>query len=175
MLFMTLGVVNNVAVLIASIVMSVGVIFWLKGIIHKPVLLHFSPSRTILPLYVTMQFIFVKITVHPALHNFTTDIKACEFNPGTIWASLALSGSVGMSNSHISLVCICSPFGSVTLIGFVVGLRLIAGEFTIRKWLVAPESKMAHCSTLSLLIHIVCSWGFELGVEQDFTFKILSS
>ena len=153
--------------------MSVGVVFWLKGTIHKPVLLHFSPSRTILPRYITMQFIFVKITMHPALHNFTTDTKACEFNPGTMWASLALVGSVGMSNSHISLVLICSPFGSVTLIGFVAGLRLLVGEFNIRKLLVAPESMMAHCLTLSLLIHIVCNCGFGVGIEQDLAFKIL--
>ena len=121
-----------------------------------------------------MQFIFVKITMHPALHNFTTDTKACEFSPGTIWASLALAGSVGMSNSHTSLVFICSPLGSVTFIGLVAGLRLIVGEFNIKKLLVAPESTMAHCSTLSLSIHIVCSCGFGVGIEQDFAFKILS-
>ena len=40
----------------------------LRGAIHQPVLVHLCPQTIVRPRYTVVQLIFVKVTVHPALH-----------------------------------------------------------------------------------------------------------
>ncbi len=40
--------------------------------------------------------------------------------------------------------CTLSPLGSQAMRGTVAGMILVAGALVVRKWLVAPESRMAH-------------------------------
>ncbi len=41
------------------------------------------------------------------------------------------------------------------MMGLVVGKMMVAGTLVIRKWLVAPESRMAHRLMVSALVLIV--------------------
>jgi hypothetical protein len=39
--------------------------------------------------------------------------------------------------------------------GTVAGMMLVAGALVVRKWLIAPESRMAHCLMVAALVIIV--------------------
>ncbi len=41
------------------------------------------------------------------------------------------------------------------MMGLVVGTMLVACALVVRKWLVAPESRMAHCLMVLALVLIV--------------------
>ena len=86
----------------------------------------------------------VKCTVHPALHRVTTDRSECEARPGIMGAARALGAREGMSRVHVCLECTRAPFGRRATMGMVVGRILVAGALVVNKWLVAPESRMAH-------------------------------
>lgn len=110
---------------------SVGVLVWsLTGIIQSPVLVHFLPTNTVLPRYRTVHAIFVNSTVHPALHNLTTDNSECDAKPGIMWAIRAFLGRVGRLMSHVWEEDTYPPSGSRTLNGvssirlFVVGVAV---------------------------------------------------
>ena len=49
-----------------------------------------------------------------------------------------------MSRLHVCVDLVLLPFGSVMVIGFVVGLMFNAGEPLIKKWPFAPESESPH-------------------------------
>ena len=99
--------------------------------------------------------ILVKCTVHPALHRVTTDRSECEARPGIMWAARALGGREGMSRVHVCVECTRAPFGRWVMMGVVVGRILVAGALVVRKWLVVPESRMAHLLMVSALVLIV--------------------
>ncbi len=48
-----------------------------------------------------------------------------------------------MSNVHVCVDVTCSPLGSRAMMGLVVEVMLVVGAIDVRKWLVAPESRMA--------------------------------
>ena len=87
--------------------------------------------------------ILVKCTVHLALHKFTTDRSEGKAKLGIMWAARALGGREGMSRVHICIECTRVPFGRRAMMGMVVGKILVAEASVVRKWLVAPESRMA--------------------------------
>ena len=60
-----------------------------------------------------------------------------------MWAARALGGREGMSRVHICIECTRVPFGRRAMMGMVVGKILVAEASVVRKWLVAPESRMA--------------------------------
>ncbi len=97
----------------------------------------------------------VKCTVHPALHRVTTDRRECEARPGIMWAAQALGGREGMSRVHVCVECTRAPFGRRVTMGAVVGRILVAGPLVVNKWLVAPESRMAHFFMVSASTLIV--------------------
>ncbi len=99
--------------------------------------------------------ILVKCTVHPALHRVTTDRNECEARPGIMWAARALGGREGMSRVHVCVECTRAPFGRRAMMGVVVGRILVAGKLVVRKWLVVPESRMAHLLMVLALVLIV--------------------
>ena len=100
-----------VGVLVGFVVVS------LTGTIHKPVLVHLLPVSTILPLYLTMQPILLKVTSQPALHSLTTDSRECDAKPGMMWPSRAFVGNLGRSRLHVCIEVTCPPSGSCTFNG----------------------------------------------------------
>ena len=97
----------------------------------------------------------VKCTVHPALHSVTTERSECEARPGIMWAARALGGREGMSRVHVCVECTRAPFGRRATMGVVVGRILVAGTWVVKKWLVAPESRMAHLFMVAASVLIV--------------------
>ena len=93
-----------------------------------------------------VQLIFVKVTVHPALHMVTTERRECDARPGMMCAARAPAGRFGRSRVHVWVECTLSPLGRQAMRGTVV-----------RKWLVAPESRMAHCLMVAALVVMVLS------------------
>ncbi len=67
----------------------------------------------------------------------------------------ACGGNEGMLMVHVCVECTCLPFGRQAMMGLVVGTILVAGTLFIRKWLVAPESRMDHCLMVSASVLII--------------------
>jgi hypothetical protein len=42
--------------------------------------------------------------------------------------------------------------------GTAVGRMFVAGSLVVRKWLVVPESRMAHCLMIAALVSIGLRW-----------------
>ena len=89
----------------------------------------------------------------PALHSRTIDNNKCLM-PGMACANLALSGSPGMSRAPSCVLCTCSPFVAVTVMGVKALCLYSNGAPTIGMWLLAPKSSIAH---FIMLIHLVSS------------------
>ncbi len=53
-----------------------------RGIIHNPVWVHLLLQRITLPQYVIVHPILVKMTLQPALHRVTTEIRKWEARGG---------------------------------------------------------------------------------------------
>ncbi len=87
--------------------------------------------------------ILVKVTVHPVLQMMTTESRECDASPGMMWAAWALAGSSGRSRVQVCVDCTLSPLGRQAMRGTVAGMILEVGALVVRKWLIAPESRMA--------------------------------
>ncbi len=92
---------------------------------------------------------FVKVTVQPALHIVMADSNKWDASSGMMWAARAFSGIVGVSRVHVWVDVTCAPFGRRAMRWTMAERRLVAGALVVRKWLVAPESRMAHCLIMS--------------------------
>ena len=126
-----------------------------RGTIHKPVLVHLCPQTIVRPRYTMVQLIFVNVTVHPALHIVTTESREWDARPGMMWAARAPAGRSGRSRVHVCVDCTLSPLGRRAMRGTVAGTMLVAGASVVRKWLVAPESRIAHCLMVLASVAIV--------------------
>ncbi len=102
-----------------------------------------------------VQLIFVKVTVHPALHMVTTGKREWDARLGMMWAALAPMGSVARLRVQVCIDCTLLPLGRRVMRGTATGMMLVAGALVVRKWLVAPESRMAHCLMVAALVIIV--------------------
>ena len=118
-----------------------------SGIFHSPVRVHLLAHRTVQPRYKMVHPILVKAKLQPALHSVTTKMREWDAKLGIMWAWQAAAGSAGMSNMHVCVGVTCSPLGRWAMMGSVVGTRLVAGAVDARKWLVAPELRMAEFLT----------------------------
>ena len=127
-----------------------GTVGWSETI-HNPVLLHFAPVMIVRPLYLMVTFILVYVTPHPASHNATTESRECDARPGRMYPVRALVGSWGRSSVHCWVDWTLFPSGSVTMICCVLLSIDLTCAPVIKKLLVAPESKIAHCLMFSLL------------------------
>jgi hypothetical protein len=143
-----------------------------RGIIHNPVQVHLLPQRMFFPQYVIVHPILVKTTLQPALHRVTMKMREWEARTGMIWACRTEAGRAEMLRVHVSVECMRSPFGSQATMGLLVGCMLVMGAAVMRKFLVAPESRMAHARMTSIMILTVCSSAaeassyFGVGVRQ---------
>jgi hypothetical protein len=104
-----------------------------------------------------VQLIFVKVTVHPALHMVTTERRECDARPGMMCAVRAPAGRFGRSRVHVWVECTLLPLGRWAMRGTAAGRMLVAGALVVRKWLVAPESRIAHCLMVAALVVMVLS------------------
>ncbi len=91
-----------------------------------------------------VQLIFVKVTVHLALHMVMMERSECDARPGIMWAAWAPAGRSGRLRGHVCVNCTLSPLNRWAMRGTAARTMLVAGALVIRKWLVAPESRMAH-------------------------------
>ena len=132
-----------------------------RGSIHRPMCVHFLPQTMVRPQYLTMHPILVKCTSHPALHKVTMDRSECEARPGMMWAARALRRRVRMSSVHVCVECTLSPLGRHAIIGVVVCCTFEAGALVVRKWLVAPESRMAQWLMVSA--SVVTVWRSDVA------------
>jgi hypothetical protein len=99
--------------------------------------------------------ILVKVTVQPVLHIVTTDRRECNVRLGMMWAYLAAAGSSGRSRVQVCIDWTLSPFGRWATRGTVAAQMFVAGASVVRKWLVVPESRIAHCLMVLALVEIV--------------------
>jgi hypothetical protein len=73
---------------------------------------------------------------------------------GNEWAARALAESSGRSRVNVC-DCTLSPLGRQVMRGTVVGVILEVGALVVRKWLVAPESRMAQLLMVAASVDIV--------------------
>ncbi len=104
-----------------------------RGIIHNPVRVHLLPQRITLPRYVIVHPILVKMTLQPALHRVTTEIREWEARPEMIWACCADTGRAGISRVHVCVECTRMSLGSRAMMGLLVGRMLVMGAAFVRK------------------------------------------
>jgi hypothetical protein len=102
-----------------------------------------------------MQLILVKVTVHPALQIVTTERRECDTRLGMIWAAWAAGGRSGRLRLHVCIDCTLSSLRRRAMRGAAAGSMLVAGASVVKKWLVALESRMAHCLILAALVAMV--------------------
>ncbi len=102
-----------------------------------------------------VQLIFVKVTMHPALHMVTMERREWDARPGLMWAALAPMGSAGGSRVQVCVDCTLLLLGRRAMRGTVAGMMLVVGALVVRKRLVAPESRMAHCLLVAALVVVV--------------------
>ncbi len=91
-----------------------------------------------------VQLIFVKVTVHPALHIVTMESNKCDARPGMTWAAWALARRSGKSRVQVCVNCTLSLFGRLAMRGTAARTMFVPGALVVRKWLIAPESRMAN-------------------------------
>ncbi len=92
-----------------------------------------------------VQLIFVKVTVYPGLHIVKTESNKCVARPGMTWATWAAAKKSGKSRVLVCVDCTLSSVGRWALKGTAVKTMFVAGALVVKKWLVPPESRMAHC------------------------------
>ncbi len=102
-----------------------------------------------------VQLIFGKVTVHPALHMVMTESNKCDARLGITWAACALAEQSGRLRVQVCVDCTLSPLGRWAMRGTAARTMLVAGALVVRKWFVAPESRMAHCLMVAALPLIV--------------------
>jgi hypothetical protein len=78
-----------------------------------------------------VQLIFVKFTVHPALHIVTMESNQCDARPGMTWATWAPAGISGKSRVQVCVDCTLSPFGRRAMRGTAARTMFVAGALVV--------------------------------------------
>jgi hypothetical protein len=65
------------------------------------------------------------------------------------------AGSSGRSRVQVCIDCTLSPLGRRVMRGTVAGMILEAGALVVRKWLVAPESRIVQLLMVAASVDIV--------------------
>ena len=105
--------------------------------------------------YITVTYLIVNVTIHPALHSDPMD-TGDFFIFGEIYGCLSLLGNLVKYNPPSIVDLIICQLGNCALIIFIVGLGFFRWSDTALKYLVHPESATAEffCS-VSFLSFIV--------------------
>ncbi len=139
----TLAVIVMGRLSVGALVSVDGGVVAARGIIQSPVQVHLLAHSTARPRYDMVHQILVKAILQPALQSMMTKMREWDAKLGMMWVRRAAAGSAGMSKVHVCVDVMRSPLGSWATMGLVVGVMLVAGAVNVRKWLVAPESRMA--------------------------------
>jgi hypothetical protein len=121
-----------------------------RGVIHNPVHMHLLPHRIVRPRYIMVHPILVKRTSHPALQSGTTLMSECNDNPGMMWARHAMAESLGKSNVHVYVDRTWSLLGRHAMMSLLASCTLVTGASVVRKFLIVPESNIAHLLMVSM-------------------------
>ncbi len=93
--------------------------------------------------------------MHPALHMVTMESNECDSRPGITCAAWMPARRSARSRVQVHVDCTLSPLGRQAMRNTAARTMLVAGESVVRKWLVAPESRMAHRLMVAALTLIV--------------------
>ena len=147
-------VVHGAAAVVPIVVVAV---FGLIGSVQSLVLGSRPPCNTVLALYMTVQYWWSNVTLHPASQNCRVASSEAWERPGTMWAVVMASGSHGISRLQVWLEDMMLPSGRVTLMGFFAICLLVTGAPATRKCPVAPESDMPIAgSLLACALYVMC-------------------
>jgi hypothetical protein len=91
-----------------------------------------------------VQLIFVKVTVHPALHIVMPERNKCDARLGITWTTQATAGRSGKSRVQVCVDCTLSPFGRRAMRSTAAKTMFVAGALDVKNWLIALASRMAH-------------------------------
>jgi hypothetical protein len=80
-----------------------------------------------------VQLIFVKVTVHPALHTVMRESNKCDARLGITWAARAPAGRSGKSRVQVCANCTLSPFGKQAMRGTAARTMFVAGALVVKK------------------------------------------
>jgi hypothetical protein len=130
-------------------------VIWVMGTIYKLVQVHLWPHTIVRPGYMMVQLILVKVTMHPVLHIVTMERRECDTRPVMMWAAQAAGKRSSRSRVHVCVECTLSPLVRRAMRGAAAGSMSVAGASIVRKWLVAPESRMAHRLMVATLVGMV--------------------
>jgi hypothetical protein len=72
-----------------------------------------------------------------------------------MWAAQAAGKRSGRLRVHVYIDCTLSSLGRWAMRGAAAGSMLVAGVLVVRKWLVAPESRITHCLIVAALAVMV--------------------
>ncbi len=119
----------------------------------------------------------MKMTLQPALHKVTTNRRECAASPGMMWAVWAQVGSMGRLSMHVWVDDTCLPLGRCAMRGMMAAIVFVAEAVVARRWLVAPESRIAHSLLVlaSVLIVLIiprlqkhnCGWGLGKRMKNQ--------
>jgi hypothetical protein len=137
------GVFRGVWLGVANGLTAWSPVFLVRGTIHKPVWVHLLPQM------------MVKVTAHLALHMVKTESNKSDARLGITWAACAPAWRSDSWRVQVCVDCTLSPFGRQAMRGTVARKTLVAGALIVRKWLVAPESRMANCLMMAAWTLIV--------------------
>jgi hypothetical protein len=73
----------------------------------------------------------------------TTESNECDATPGITWAAWRRLGDLVSQECRCELTTPCQ-FGRQAMRGTAARTMFLAGALVLKKWLVAPESRMAH-------------------------------
>ncbi len=74
----------------------------------------------------------------------TTESNKSDARPGIMWVAWAPAGRSGRLRVQVCVDCTLSPLGRRAMRGTAARTMLVASALVVRKWLIAPESRMAH-------------------------------
>ncbi len=82
--------------------------------------------------------------MHPSLHMVMTENNKCDARLGITWAAWVPARRSGRLIVQLCVDCTLSPLFRWAMSGTVASMMLVAGALFVKKWLVTPESRMAH-------------------------------
>ncbi len=139
------GVIRGAWLVVADRLAAWSPVFLVRGTIHKPARVHLLQQMMIRLWQLMVQLILVKVTgVHPVLHMVMMESNQCDARPGITWATRAPVRRSGRLRVQVCVDCTLSLLGRQAMRGTVARTMLVAGALVVRKWLVAPKSRMAH-------------------------------
>ena len=86
-----------------------------------------------------VQLIFVKVSVHPALHIMMTESNKCDDRPGITWAAWVPAGRSSKLRVQVCVDCTLTLFVRLAMRDTAARTMFVAGALVVKKWLVAPE------------------------------------